>query len=110
MVLSIPLGQAVEIRLDGIERRHIIRIDNRLDVRLWILSLADVRAHRLEDDAVQRLLRQRTPDGFIGLSWLFRKLYLTVQHIATEQVLVVQKQLDSEHAFQRSVHSLAVHS
>ena len=61
MVLSVPLGKVGQKLPDGVECRDILGIDVRLDVRLRILPLTDVLAPGSQDDAVQRLLRQRTP-------------------------------------------------
>ena len=71
MVLAVPLGQVRQVVIDGIERHDLLGVDVLLDVRPGTLSLADVLALGLEDDAVQRLLRQRTEHRFLAFSWLF---------------------------------------
>ena len=93
MVLSVPLGQVVEIIANGVIRANLFRMNKLHDIRLWIGTLADVLALGTKDNAVQRFLRQRTENRFLPFGRLSRKLHLPVQLVATEQVVLVQKLL-----------------
>ena len=94
MVLSVPLRQVVEKFLDGIEQGHFFRVDIVDDVLLRRPFLADFVALGTDDDAVQRLLCQRSEGRvvfhaeslLVGLD--DGELYLAVQLVAAEQVVV----------------------
>ena len=109
MVLSVPLGQVVQVVLDGVERRNVLRVDILLDIRLGVASLADILTFGLHDDAVQRLQGQRTKHRFLSLARLDGKLNLAVQHIATQEITVLKELLGCEHSLLRGSHNLAIH-
>ena len=108
MVLAVPLRQMTEKMGNRIECRHLLRVDVCLNVRLRILTLADVLAHGLQHDAVQGQLCQRTKQRFLALRGLGGKLQLAVQHVAAKQVTVVQKQLCGERSHLQGIRSLAL--
>ena len=101
MVLSVPAGQPVQKFLDGIERRHLLRVDIHRDVRLRTALISQTFAEGMDDDAVQSFLRQRAVVGI--LVTLRLELHLPAQHIAAQQIIVRQKLLDDEHAFNLSI-------
>ena len=96
MVLSVPLRQAVEVTANGVVRVYLFRTNKLHDVSLRTGTLADVLALGLQDNAVQRLLRQRTESRLLPFGKLSRELHLSVQLIATEQVVFVQELLSSK--------------
>ena len=95
MVLSVPLGQVVQKGLDGVVKRHFLGVDIHGDVRLRIALLVQPFASGSDDDAVQSLLCQRTIVGSFIVGCL--KLHLSIQHIASKQVVVCQELLDDKH-------------
>ena len=97
MVLSVPCGQTAEIVADGVEDGYFLRVDILLDLRLRI-ALADLLALGSQHDAVQRLLRQHAIVTQLSVGRPDSKLQLTVQHVATEIVIVTQEQLYCEHS------------
>ena len=66
MVLSVPRWQAIQIVADGIIGWHILRMHKLYNLRLRTAFFADVLLLGPADDAVQRLLGQRT----LILCWL----------------------------------------
>ena len=56
------------------------------------------------DDTVEGLLGQWTKIRLI-VCRLGREFHLSVQHIVTEEVVVIKKQLDGERRFERGAHS-----
>jgi len=68
--------------------------------------LTDVLPFGSDDDAVECLLRQCPIDGH--LSGKGCKLQLSVQHVATEQIVVLEEQLRFQSSLQRRRNSLAM--
>ena len=60
MVLAVPLGQVVQVLLNGIVGNDIFGVDILHNVGLRVLITTDCLALGLEDDAVQGQLRKRT--------------------------------------------------
>ena len=104
MVLTVPLGQLVEERLDGVEQGNLLRVDIHDDVRLRRSLLTDFFTLGSENDAVQRLLCQRPIVGSLIVTGF--KLYLSVQLVAAEQVVITQELLDDEHVLCLGIYSL----
>ena len=103
MVLSVPLGQVVEVVANGVIRAYLFRLHKVLNVRLRIAALAHILALGSDDDAFQGTLRQRTPCCIVvGNCFIYSrlgyKLHLPVQLIETEKVVLLKERLDYEHS------------
>ena len=113
VILSVPAGQCVQIVADRIMYGYIFRVYKLQDFRLRTPFLAYLLLLGPADDAVQGLLGQRTPvvwrvvpSRLTVLAGLFRgELHLSVQHVAAETVVFVEKLLDSERCLEGSIHS-----
>ena len=98
MVLSVPCGQTAEIVADGVEDGHFLRVDKHANVCLGVKQLVLPIAQSVDDNAVQRLRRQRTIAVRLSVRLFGCKLHLPVQHVATEKVVIIQKLLYCEHS------------
>ena len=94
VVLTVPLRQLVEERLDGVEQGNLLRVDIVDDVLLGRALLTDLVTLGTDDDAIQRLLCQR-PEGRVLLHAVAvlillddGELELAVQFVAAKQVAV----------------------
>ena len=113
VVLSVPAGQALQVVADRIMYGYIFRVYELQDFRLRTPFLAHLLLLGPADDAVESLLGQRAPvvwrlvpSSLTVLAGLLRgKLHLSVQHIAAEAVVFVEKLLDSERCLEGSIHS-----
>ena len=93
MVLSVPLGQVVKVIANGVIRANLLRMNKLHNIRLWIGTFANILTLGTKDNAVQRLLSQRTENWFLPFGRLNRELHLPVQLVTTKQVVIVQKLL-----------------
>ena len=87
MVLSVPLRQVAEIIADGIEGLNLIGLHHLHDVHLGTALLADPLTFGVDDDTVQCLLGQHTPDGLLTTRQ-GKEFDLSAQLIETEEVVV----------------------
>ena len=94
MIPSVPLGQAVKIFPDRVIDWNLFGVDQLHDLRLRTAFLNDSLALGSDDDAVQCLLREDPVNRFIGRQGC--KLHLSVQHVATEEVIVFEEIFDSQ--------------
>ena len=97
VVLAVPLGQAIQVVLDGIECLHLLRVDVLLDVALRTALLEHVLSLGLNHYAVQRLLRQHAILLHAAVLRPLGELRLSVQHVVSEGVMLVQKHFDAQH-------------
>ena len=97
MVLSVPCWQVVQVVLDRVVALHLLRVDVLLDVALRTTLLEHVLTLGLNHDAVQRLLRQHAILLHAAVLRPLGELRLSVQHVVSEGVMLVQKHLDAQH-------------
>ena len=108
MVLSVPFGQTVEVLLNRVMVAYLFRVNQLLNLRLGITLFADVLTSGANHDTVQRLLSEHPVLGLFCRKG--GKLYLSAQHIATKQVILVQKLLCLQSHHLRSSQCLAFQS
>ena len=97
MILAVPLGQAVQIVLDGVEAIHLLGVDILLDVALRTAFLKHILTLGLNRDAVQRLLCQHTIVFRRSVLRRLGELRLSTQHVVSEGLALVQKHFDAQY-------------
>ena len=116
VVLSVPLGQAVEVVLNRIVLRHLLRSHPLGDLRLRTALLKNLLTLGTNHDTVLGLwcerpefqigfieaVRETVGDsnsvafGSLGCFRQGRKLYLSIKHVAAEAVVLIEEHLDGE--------------
>ena len=109
VILSVPFGQMRQKLRDGIVRGCGIRVDHLLDISLRTI-FGNLLSLGFANDAVHRFRCQCSPNRLtISLFGAYRRiLYLAIQHVSTELVVVRKKLLNCERVLQRGSQRLSV--
>ena len=102
MVLAVPCRQRLQIVADRVEAGDIVRADILLDIHLRRPAATNARLHSMSRNGIHNLRRHSLPQRFLTIVGRHRSnLRFATQHIASEQVILMEERLNLK---DRSLH------
>ena len=103
MVDAIPRRERREIVLDGVEEWYFLGMNILLDISPGITAFAHIFTLGSDDNTIDCFLSKRTERGIAHSG---AELYLPIELVTTEKIIVFKVHLYEERVFLRSAHGL----